>query len=339
MKSSADLLEPLYALMKTRVLSSQAINTDDTTVPVLDRDKTKTRTGRIWVYKGDRVNPYTLFDYTPSRKRDGPVSFLGDYKGFLQADAYGGYDGIYAPGQVIEVACWAHARRKFVDAQKADPKRALVAVAYIKKLYEGEREANDLIEKRRLECGGNLSIEAEYEIRRALRQVKSKLLLLGPQDDECESTSATPADKGSKPVDYFKKWLDDEAKKVLPKSPIGQAIAYALHNWAALIRYIDDGRLDIDNNAAERALRAIAVGRKNWMFAGSDRGGKTAAILYSFTQTAKAHRIEPFAYLRDLLTRISTHAMSRLAELLPDNWKAAQAVVESPSENDLQTSK
>lgn len=313
MRSSADLLEPLYDMMKTRVLRSKAIHTDDTPVPVLDKDRDKTRKGRMWVYIGDFANPYTVFDYTPSRKRDGPVSFLSDYKGYLQADAYGGYDGIYAPGQVIEVACWAHARRKFVDAQKASAKRALAAVAYIKKIYEVEREANELIEKRCVECGGALPIEDEHEIRLALRQEKSKPLL-----------------------DAFKQWLDAESRMVLPKSPMSQAIAYTLHNWTALTRYLERGFLNIDNNAAERALRSIAVGRKNWMFAGSDRGGKTAAILYSFTQTAKSLGLEPFSYLRDLLARISAHPMSRLEEMLPDSWKAAQAATE---ENDSHPSR
>jgi transposase len=301
MKASADLLAPLYELMKTRVLSSHVIRTDDTTVPVLDREKTKTRIGRIWDYLGDRENPYTVFDYTPSRKRDGPVSFLGDYKGYLQADAYGGYDGIYAPGAIIEVACWAHARRKFVDAQKSDAKRAIAATAYVKKLYDVEREAKGEIEKRRLE--GDPPYNEECDLRRALRREKSKPLL-----------------------DAFKQWLDAQAQSALPKSPIGQAIAYTLSNWAALNRYVQDGALDIDNNAAERALRAIAIGRKNWMFAGSDRGGKTAAVLYSFTQTCKSLLIDPFAYLRDILARISAHPMARLEELLPDQWKADQSI-------------
>jgi transposase len=283
-QSAADLLEPLYELMRERVLKSKVIHTDDTTVPVLDPDQTKTHTGRLWVYVGDKNHRYSVFDYTRTREREGPEKFLGGFSGYLQADAYAGYDRLYASGKVIEVACWAHARRKFVESESSDSMRSLTAVAWIKRLYQVEAEARER--------------ELGEEKIRELRREKSKPLL-----------------------DGLGEWLRVEQAEVLPKSPAGQAIAYTLNNWAALHRYLDDGDLAIDNNLAERTIRPVAVGRKNWLFAGSDRGGRTAAILLSFTQTCKDLDIDPFAYLRDVLARISSHPMKNLAELLPDQWQ------------------
>ncbi len=283
-KSAADLLEPLYELTRERVLRSKVIHTDDTTVPVLDPEKTKTHTGRLWAYVGDKNNRYSVFDYTRTREREGPEKFLRGFCGYLQADAYAGYDRLYASGKVIEVACWAHARRKFVESESSDDLRSLMAVAWIKRLYQVEAEAKE----RGL---------GEEEIR-ALRREKSKPLLDGLGD-----------------------WLRAQQVEVLPKSPAGQAIAYTLNNWAALNRYLDDGDLAIDNNLAERTIRPVAVGRKNWLFAGSDRGGRTAAILMSFTQTCKDLDIDPFSYLRDVLARIASHPMKNLSDLLPDKWQ------------------
>ena len=243
------------------------------------------------MYRGDESHPYIVFDYTPSRQRDGPVEFLSDFEGYLQADAYGGYDGIYTTKAVKEVACWAHARRKFADAQSTDPERAVIALARIRMLYDVEAASRDL----------------SAEERAALRGEQSKPVL-----------------------NDFESWLQEEKRKTLPKSPIGEAIAYALSNWVALTRYVEDGDLSIDNNAAERALRAIAVGRKNWIYCGSDRGGRTAAILYSFTQSAKRHSLDPFEYLRDVIGRISAMPMSRLDELLPDQWKCLREASSQP---------
>ncbi len=232
------------------------------------------------------------FDYTRTRERAGPEKFLAGFEGYLQADAYSGYDKLYepspgVPGKVIEVACWAHARRKFVESETSDSSRSLTAVAWIKILYEVEKEARE----------AGLCAEEFREIRRE----KSRQLL-----------------------EDFGEWLRGQRAEVLPKSPIGQAIAYALSNWAALYRYADDGDLAIDNNAAERALRGVAVGRKNWLFAGGDRGGRTAAILASFTQTCKSLGADPFAYLREVLARIAGHPMKNLSDLLPDHWQAEQ---------------
>jgi len=287
---TADKLGPLVEAMKREALASAVVHTDDTPVRVQGDGKDGPFTGRFWVYVGDDAHPYTVYDYTPSRKRDGPAEFLGEYKGYLQADAFGGYDGIYTSGDVVEVACWAHARRKFYDARSTDPNRAHRVLAWIRQLYDVEKDAKKL----------------DAERRRALRQEKSKPLFEGTENT-----------KG------LKSWLDEQQPNVLPKSPIGEAVNYALNNWTALTRYLDDGILDIDNNAADQALRAIASGRKNWLFLGSNRGGRAAAVHYTLIQSAKRHAIDPFAYLRDILLRITTDPPADLRELFPDRWKAA----------------
>jgi transposase len=289
MHRGAALVTPLYDLMTQRVLSSKAVQTDDTPVAVLDPELTRTRTGRIWSYVGDAANPYTVYAYTPTRAGEGPSSFLADFAGYLQADAYSGYDAIFNDDarDILEVACWAHTRRKFFEAQSSDPMRSMIMLAYVRLLYDVEREAKDK--------------GWTGEQRRALRQKKSLPILADIQT-----------------------YLQREQPQLLPKSPIADAIGYALNNWPALLRYCDDGDLEIDNNGAERTLRTYAVGRNNWMFFGSDRGGHTAAVLTSLIASCKRLYIDPFAYLRDIFQRISAHPVSRLTELLPDQWKAAQ---------------
>lgn len=296
--ASATLVEPLYELMKAEVLASNVIHTDDTPVDVQDRAHAKNiREGRVWVYVGDQDHPYMVYDYTQSRKRDGPVKFLKGFDGYLQADAYGGYDGIYAGKDVTEAGCWAHARRKYVEAEATSPQIAIQAVAWIKLLYGVEDEAAARV----LELPDDLDDKARrsrlIEERLRLRQEKSKGI-----------------------IDDFAKWLRQQ--DALPKSPAGKAIGYTLRNLDALKTYLTDGALDIDNNVAERALRGLAIGRNNWTFFGSDRGGKAAATHYSLVQTCKRHGIDPFEYLRDVFTRISALPDSRLADLLPDRWKA-----------------
>lgn len=294
MSESATLLEPLYDSMRARVLRSAVLHTDDTPVPVLDPTLPHTRKGRFWVYVGDFDHPYTIYDYTPSRSRDGPQQWLKSFRGFLQADAFGGYDGIYleSNGQIIEVACWAHARRKFFDAKETSPVVAAEALARIGQLYAVESLAD--------ENAADRTWPEQCEHRAGLRQQQSRPLL-----------------------DSLHVWLLDRRRDVLPKSPIGQSISYTLSNWDALCRYCDDGRLAIDNNVAERALRGCAIGRKNWLFCGSDRGGRTAAILFSLLATAKRHHLEPFAWLRDVLTLLPTPASPPTADLLPDRWLAS----------------
>jgi transposase len=306
---SAAALKPLYALMTEQVLASRIIHTDDTPVDVLDRRLSQTRTGRFWVYLGDEDHPYDVFTYTPTRSRDGPQTFLANWgqgeARFLQADAFGGYDGIYAGevgGRITEVACWAHARRKFHQAQKSDGAASAQALAYIRLLYDVEDQAKDLASAERA------------RLRQAL---------------------ALPR------LTHFKAWLESQQAvrggPVLPKSPMGEAITYALNQWDALTVYVTNGDLAIDNNAAERALRRIAIGRKNWMFCGSDNGGATAAILFSLIATCQRHKVDPFAYLRDVLTRIAAHPMNHLADLLPDQWKPGAATPGAePSPADVQ---
>jgi transposase len=290
---SAGALKPLYDLMVQEVLASKVIHTDDTPVNVLDRNQNKTRTGRFWVYLGDQNHPQSVFAYTPSRSRDGPMNFLRDWgqqeKRYLQADAFGGYDGIYASqagGQVTEAACWAHARRKFYEARNTDLAVSTQALAYIRMLYDIEDQARELS-----------SAERAHR-----RQEQAAPLLT-----------------------KFKHWLQAQQAEhggvVLPKSPLGQAMTYAFNQWEALCVYTTDGDLAIDNNAAENALRRVALGRKNWLFCGSDAGGQTAAILFSLIATCQRHKVNPFTYLRDGLTRIAAHAITRLAELLPNHWQ------------------
>jgi transposase len=292
MRQTAELVSPLYEMMKQQVLSSKAVQTDDTPVPVLDPQLPRTRTGRIWTYVGNAEHPYTVYDYTPTRSRDGPDGFLKKFTGYLQADAYAGYDHLYEDPEreIVEVACWAHVRRKHYEAQTSDVMRSMVMLAYIRLLYDGEREAREQ----------NLSGEE----RRRLRQAKSVPIL--------EDIHA---------------YLEREQPKVLPKSPEGQAIAYTLSNWKALVRYCEDGDLEIDNNGAERSLRGVVVGRKNWLFYGSDNGGRTGAILASVIASAKRAHLDAFAYLRDIFERIAAHPKNRLEELLPDRWAAARSSV------------
>jgi transposase len=284
MASCAELLTPLYDLMVRRVQQSIIIHTDDTRVPVLDPTLPQTRTGRFWVYVGDARNRYVVYDYTPRRTRDGPERFLKGFRGYLQADAFSGYDRMCAGSDVTEVACWAHVRRKFFECRTSAPVLAHAALARIRQLYRIETIAASL----------------SAEDRRALRQRESVPVLTA-----------------------LGEWLAEQGRHALPKSPIGQAIAYAEANWAALCRYPDHGGLSIDNNLAERLLRAQAIGRRNWTFLGSDRGGRTASVLYSFTGTCKHHDIDPFAYLRDVLRRLPTHPTVQLDELLPDVWFAS----------------
>lgn len=285
MGQTADLLAPLYERLKVMALASKVVQTDDTPVRVLDPELTKTRTGRIWTYVGEGA---TVYDYTPTRKGEGPEQFLKDYRGYLQADAYGGYDALYQEPErgLVEVACWAHARRKFYEARSSDLPGATTALAFIGLLYKIERRARDL----------------DRDERFAMRQ-----------------RYAVPV------LAYFREYLDRERARVLPKSPEGMAIGYALSNWKALCRYGEDGDLAIDNNGAERSLRGVAVGRRNWTFFGSDRGGRTAAVLMSFIASCQRLKLDPWAYLCDVLGRIASHPVRTLDELLPANWKSSVA--------------
>jgi transposase len=284
----ADLMKPLYGAAKEVLFQSKVIGTDDTGVKVLDEKLPYARTGRIWPYRGDQEHPVVVFDYTNTRERVGPEKFLEGYRGYLQVDAYAGYDAFFKdPGRgLTEVGCWSHARRYYHKALESDVGRMGPALWFIAELYKVEDRTAAMTAAERL----------------CLRQIESKPIL-----------------------DQLHGYLQKIQAEVLPKSPEGRAVRYTLKNWTALTRYCEDGDLSIDNNATERDIRGVAVGRNNWMFFGSDRGGKTSAILRSFTASCQRAGVEPFAWFKDVLSRIATHPINRIAELLPHNWKPALA--------------
>jgi transposase len=292
----ARCLEPLYEVMKRAVLQSAALWTDDTPVKLQGGDPEATKLSRLWAYLGDAQHRYNVFDFTPNRRRDGPQQFLKTYCGYLHADAFSGYDALYLPvvdtgqARIKEVACNAHARRKFYEARASDATRAHQALAYYAQLYEIERQAKHQSDEMRLRLRQDLAVPI---------------------------------------LDTMHEWLQEQHKDVLPKSKIAEAITYALNQWQALCRYTEAAFLTIDNNWAEREMKQIAIGRKNWLFFGSPQGGKTAAILYTFTSTCRRLGLEPWAYLKDVLTRLPTTPKERLPDLLPDRWQAAQ----TPAQN------
>jgi len=299
---TAEFLRPLYGLAVQVVLASHVLHTDDTPVKVRDAHRKLKHTGRFWPYVGDPLHPLTVFDYTPTHQRDGPAAFLADYRGYLQADAFNGYDGLYlgSEGRIIEVACWAHARRKFHESRRLDSARMETALAWIAKLYAVEK---DLRERCRAEWK-DLSLDERAARIAAERQGRSRPLL-----------------------DGFHAWLETEAPKVLPKSPVRGAINYTLSNWAALCVYPNDGWLDIDNNEGENSLRGLCIGRRNWLFCGSDRGGQAAAIHFSLLASCKRHGLDPWAYYRDILVRLPAMLPGASEEsslaLLPHRWQPA----------------
>jgi len=298
----ADLLGPLDELNRDEVLASSVVHTDDTPVDVRDAHRKEQYTARFWDYVGDDAHRLVWFDYTPSRKRDGPARILKDFEGYLQADAFSGYDGIFVQsrGKIREIACWAHSRRKFKDAQNTDVARGQIALARIGQLYTIERELRERCQAE----WKDLLAEERYARIAEERQSRARPLL-----------------------ETFQAWLSTEAGKLLPKESMRQAIEYALSNWAALCRYTEAGFLDIDNNEAERALRGIALGRRNWLFCGSDRGGRAAAVHFGLIASCHRNGVDPFAYLRDILRRLPImlpHATrDDLRALLPDRWSPA----------------
>ena len=278
MARCAELLEPIAEEVRKEVLAAAVIHTDDTPVRVAQSTSGGSREGRVWIYLNREGRHW--YEFTESRKRDGPAHVLNGFTGYLQADAYGGYDRLFGAGGAVEVACWAHVRRRFLDAEPTDPFVAKEAIERIRVLFQIEEAAKDLSDPARA----------------ALRAEQSR-----PRLEE------------------FGAWLELAETRVLPKSPAGQAIGYARNQWAALVRYVDDGRLAISNNAAERALRPFAIGRKNWLFFQREGGGKTASILMSLLMTAKAAGIHPGDYFKDVLLRISTCTDAKL--LTPHGWK------------------
>jgi transposase len=263
------------------------IGTDDTSVKVLDRKLPFARNGRIWPYVGDAHHPMIVYDYTPTRSRAGPAQFLEGYQGYLQADAYSVYDAFFRPARgMTEVGCWMHARRYFFKALESDAPHMGPALHLIARLYGVEESARALPAEQRL----------------AVRQRVSARL-----------------------INKLHKYLLELQREVLPKSPSGAAVRYTLNQWGALTRFLEDGELEIDNGATERANRDIALGRGNWTFFGSDAGGKTAAVLRSFIASCKRCGVEPFGWFHDVLSRLPAHSIARLHELLPHNWKPLDA--------------
>lgn len=281
MTRCAERLAPLYDLLCEQVRSTDVLFTDDTPVTIAQpRGGGGSKQGRVWIYL-DREGRHA-YDFTESRSQDGPLKWLTGFKGYMHADAYPGYDKAFVPDGAIEVACWAHTRRKFIEAESSEPDLAAEILSRIRDLYAIERTAKD---------AGMGDGE-----RGGLRQEKAMPIL--------ESLRARLA------------VLEGRA---LPRSPMGKAVGYAQRQWAALCTYVTDGRLEIDNNAAERALRGFAVGRKNWMFFQREGGGRTAAILASLLRTAQAAGVEPVTYFRDVLVRIDRER--DWEKLLPHAWK------------------
>jgi transposase len=286
-KQGAQLLAPLAAAVSRYVLAGEKIHADDTPVPVLDPGRGRTKTGRIWTYvrddrpAGSRAPPAVWYGYSPNRQGQHPREHLKRFTGILQADGYAGYGAIYESGHVLEAACWAHVRRKFYDIHVADRSPiAAEAISRIGALYAIEREVR-----------GELAHK-----RRAMREQR-----------------ATPV------LDALHAWLSASLQTVSAKSHLAGAIKYALARWTALTRYAHDGRIEIDNNTAERSIRPIVLGRRNYLFAGSDGGGESAAHIYTLIGTALLNAVEPYAYLREVLGRIADHPINRIDELLP--WR------------------
>jgi transposase len=285
--ATSELLTPLVQAVRDHVLAASKLHADDTPVPVLAPGTGKTRTGRLWTYvRDDRPSgsadaPAVWFAYTPDRKGERPREHLKRYRGALQADAYAGFHHLYEGGAIYEVACWAHARRKFheIHLAHASPTTS-EAIERIAALYAIEKEIRG----------------STPEVRKNVRQARAKPLL-----------------------DRMHTWLEATLAKLSPKSDTAAAIRYALSRWRALTRYADDGQLEIDNNAAERALRVVALGRKNYLFAGSDNGGDRAAAIYSLLGSAKLNGLDPEIYLQHVLERIADHPITQINDLLPWN--------------------
>ena len=285
MMDVADLVKPVYDAMVQEVKQSHVLATDDTIMPLLA--PTKTKKARMWIYRGDEEHTYNVFDFTESRSRDGPATWLKEFKQTLLADAYGGYDGICVEGGMTKAGCWAHARRKFTDLQPVAPEIAREALRLIGRLFDLERQARDQgltpPERLALRQSGSMPL---------LEQLREKLL-------------------------YWK-------ATVLPKHPVGLAIGYCLNQWESLNVFVKDPAVPMDNNRAEQEMKRIALGRKNFLFVGSPRGGRTAAILASLTSTCRRHEINVELYLTQLLANLPSTPITQVRQWLPDVWKKRQ---------------
>ena len=302
---AADLLDPLCRLMHQRLLLSRVLHGDDTSVKLRMPGRDRTRKAHLWVTIGDADYPYVVFDFTADYTAAGPERFLQGYRGYLQADALAQYEGLYGADRVLHVCCWAHARRKFVAAVEAGDDRGNAALDWMRRLYTIERELPALLPPSDDPQAVRQRSQRE-EVRRALRQQRAEPVLAA-----------------------LKHWLDEQRSQALPKSPLGQAVGYALNHWEALQRYLEQGYLSIDNNLSERALRAIALGRNAWGVIGSEAGGQTAAALYSVVGTCKHLGIDPFVWLREALPALfalgEKPTAEQLMEWLPDRWLLERA--------------
>jgi transposase len=305
MAQAAELLKPLYDEMVKEVLQSRIIHTDDTRVAMQDRTTPgKTVSTRFWTYVGDDEHPLIVFDFTLSRQRDGPASFLKSYSGAIQADGYSAYDGIAISGSNPRGGCWAHARRHFHETHKTAPPALYAEVmARIGRLFAIERDIKERLEEISKQQGAPVIGAAADAVRVQVRQSRTVPELTA-----------------------LRAFLDIQQKETLPKSPWGQAVNYALNQWDDLNLFTTLGCLAIDNNVAERSLRGIALGRKNWLFVGSPQGGQTAAILFSILASCKRHEVEPWGYLRAVLQRLALpRSKPQLLDLFPHQWKPAAA--------------
>lgn len=297
MAACGRLAEPLYRRMVQRLLASHVVATDDTTTPFLDPPRDRTATGYFWSYFGDERHPYVCYDFTRQRNRAGPEAFLGEFRGILQGDAFSGYIELAkdSSGRIVHAGCWSHARRYFDRACDKAPVRAVhEALDYIQRLYSVEHEFDELAAREQWDA------DRRARERLAWRQARSLPIL---------------AD--------FHGWLKRQRDSVLPSSPLGEAISYTLNQWESLQVYTRDGAVSIDNNHSENVLRQQVLGRKNWLFLGREDAGHTAAILYSLVATCRRLRIDPYAYLRDVLERLPTieaDDQEKLDALLPDRW-------------------
>jgi len=286
-RQTAELLEPLYENLKATLLQAHYLQADESPLRVLDRAKKgSTHLGYMWVYHAP-LQGLVLFDYRKGRSRAGPNEMLQHFSGYLQTDAYDGYTDIHARHGVTGIGCFAHARRYFSDALSVDAERCGWMLEHIQKLYAIE-------EKARVE-------QLDHKARYRLREEYALPILVEMKD-----------------------WLDEQSRHVLPKSAVGKAIGYALGQWSRLERYTERGFLEIDNNWIENAIRPLALGRKNYLFAGSHDGARRAAIIYSLVSTAKKHDVEPFAYLKDVIARIADFPFNKLELLLPPHWQPSE---------------
>ncbi len=309
---SAEALSPVVKAMTEQVLRSHVVATDDTPVDVQVRGEAGpgNHQGRLWVYLGDALRPYTIYDFSWTRGGEHPEKLLGDFGGIVLADAYAGYDRLFKrPGGPTEAGCNAHARRYFFEARQDQPVLAARVLRLYKKLYAVEREAKEKWPALREAAPDPGALAAAAAGRLELRKRRSRPVMKA-----------------------LKKTLEIIQRRgdVLPKSPLGKAIQYGLGHWRALTYFLGDGQIEADNNQSERAIRGVCISKKNWMHLGSRRGGRAAAVLFSLVQSARRHGIDPFVYLRDLLTRLPTHPQNRIPELFPDHWKrlAASAAAE-----------